>query len=161
MGTPKFTVNTITPGLAGALVVFVQLIRTLPPPGMSAIPLLPDAPTSVSPASEALVVTPGNAGTPPIAAPVDEIAHVTPCAFAGFTSVNKRPRNIIGTNNRFITRILHRFPNLLNCPASLMVVYLPQNSIASKGRSRLKPASSERHSSCRQRTDCSLANQAR
>src|SRR5262249_43946607 len=86
---------------------------------MSAIPLLPEAPTSVWPASEALVVTPGNAGTPPIAAPVDEIAHVTPCAFAGFTSVNKRPRNIIGTNKRLITRILHRFPNLLICPASL------------------------------------------
>jgi hypothetical protein len=116
------TVNIATPGFTAVEAppdgfAFVQVIRTLPPPGMSAIPVLPDAPTSVWPASEALVVTPGNAGTPPIAAPVDEIAHVTTCAFAGFTSVNKRPRNIIGTNNRLITRILHRFSNLAELPS--------------------------------------------
>src|SRR6516164_5977998 len=107
MGAPRLTVNTATPGFTGveappAGFAFVQVMRTLPPPGMSAIPLLPEAPVSVSPASEALVVTPGNAGTPPIAAPVDEIAHVTTCAVAGLTSVNKRPRDT-GKNNRLIT----------------------------------------------------------
>ncbi len=111
IGAPKLTVKTDTPGLIGDEAppdgfAFVQVMRTLPPPGRSAIPLVPEAPTSVRPISDALVVTPGSAGTAPIALPLEEMAHVTTCALAGLTSVNKRPRNVSGNNNRLITRIL-------------------------------------------------------
>jgi hypothetical protein len=47
MGAPKPTVSTTTPGFAAAVFVFVQEMRTLPPPGISATPLTPEAPTSV------------------------------------------------------------------------------------------------------------------
>jgi hypothetical protein len=46
MGTAKLTVKKAAPGFTAAP-PFVQEIRTLPPPGTSAIPWLPEAPTSV------------------------------------------------------------------------------------------------------------------
>src|SRR5262245_5575942 len=97
IGTPKLTVRTITPGFTAAGLEFVHEIRTLPPPGTSATPWTPEAPTSVRPVSDAFGVTPGSAGTAPIAPPVEEMAHTT-CAFDGLASVNTRPKNIVGTN---------------------------------------------------------------
>src|SRR5438128_2731384 len=95
-----------TPGLIGAPVGFEHEMRTRPPPGISAIPFGPEAPASVLPESEALFVTPGNTGAAPITVPVAVIEHVTPCALAGLASVNRRVKNIEGTNKRLITRIL-------------------------------------------------------
>ena len=51
MAAPKLTVSTTTPGFTAdggpEGFVFVHEMRTLPPPGVSAMPLAPAAPTSV------------------------------------------------------------------------------------------------------------------
>src|SRR5438105_4704397 len=71
------------------------------------------------------MVIPGSAGTRPIAPPVEEMAHVTACAFDGLANVNIRPKNTVGANVLLTIGALHSV-QIRSMPAALKTAYFPQ-----------------------------------